>query len=74
MSEWISVKKRLPEDGQDVFGFWPPSYSSGKKITGANFSVVKFRKDNSWWSLEVTDCDFCSPSHWMPLPEPPKKG
>jgi len=69
--KWISVKERLPEDGQDVFGYWP-LYSESKKITGLNYSVVKFRKDNSWWSLEVTEDDFCSPSHWMPLPEAPK--
>lgn len=71
MSEWIKVEDKLPKDGENVIGFWPSR--NGKKIDGKNFAVTKFADDNSWWSLEDKDVDFCFPSHWMPLPEPPKQ-
>lgn len=68
MSEWISVKDRLPEDQQSVaFVVMDRSDSylngrvlGGKYIGGAMpcFSVPGMG---------------CLASHWMPLPTPPKE-
>lgn len=80
MSEWISVKERLPEDDPCVkkhiehekFGFLTVLvYNGVVKQTNRYFSDdAKFglAKTNGWeWaSTGVT--------HWMPLPEPPEEG
>ena len=60
---WISVKERLPEDGQVVLGFL---CDNGYQVL--TFSVAK----NRWWGNEVWYW-FEEISHWMPLPEPPKE-
>jgi len=61
--EWISVKERLPEEGQDVLvcvnGQVLVSYVHGMK----GFS--------SEWGL-ADNGETIWPSHWMPLPEAPK--
>jgi hypothetical protein len=71
VSEWISVEERLPEKKQDVLMY----FNSGNMAVG-------------WWHDEdehitfwcaytddgfYTDCDYM-PTHWMPLPDPPKEG
>lgn len=85
MSEWISVKDRLPEyDSRDDTPCEDPI--SGRKI-GATLTSNKVlvmlepystvRLDRriaieggiSWWDEYGTRV-----THWMPLPEPPKKG
>jgi len=70
MSEWISVEDRLPDKSKDVL------IVSGKEITVAYL--------DQWleWSLggdyectyDMADCVLTNkkPTHWMPLPEPPK--
>ena len=66
-SEWISVDERLPG------------------VTGNYICCVKDRNGNSWtipvcWSLEMKTWFGKlgelknSVTHWMPLPEPPKRG
>lgn len=70
MSDWISVRERLPKKEQNVLMY----FDSGNMAVG-------------WWQDEdehitfwcaytddgfYTDCD-CIPTHWMPLPEPPKE-
>lgn len=63
MSEWISVKDRLPEDGETVLTF----------KNGITEVQVYEKKRNGWirgnwfWSMATV-------SHWMPLPEPPEEG
>ena len=66
MSEWISVKDRLPKNGQDIL-----AYSiNGEKET----RIVPANYDHDVWY----DCIFnhvmhngCI-THWMPLPDPPE--
>lgn len=61
MSEWISVKDRLPEESDDVL-----AYTIWDDI------VVCFLEEDSdvwmhtWGYLEK---EFVT--HWMPIPEPP---
>ena len=66
MSEWISVKDRLPERGVEVLvtdGIhymvtWCENTNDGVKWVDNYYTYVNVR------FKEVT--------HWMPLPEPPK--
>lgn len=64
MSEWISVKDRLPSEGVMVL-VDVPRYSPS--VTVGEFS-------GSCWALvccigSIGDIDYDSkPSHWMPLP------
>ena len=67
MSEWISVKERLPEawrtdDGTLVnYLVYMPEYS----VDVGNY----VRPANVWVCMGLP----CKVTHWMPLPEPPKE-
>lgn len=67
MSEWISVKDRLP-DKEDLFLI---SYGESREITIGlwNFRNNRFEETEiEWFGYEITGV-----THWMPLPEPPKE-
>lgn len=69
---WISVKDRLPEKQADVLLFFGGKY--GNMATG--FWHGEEKEDCVWWCAYTddgfyTDCDY-KPTHWMPLPQPPK--
>ena len=60
MSEWISVKDRLPIEEIDVLAF------------AGECQVVLYRAgrwlyDDAWFAHDEPI------THWMPLPEPPKE-
>jgi hypothetical protein len=67
MSEWISVKERLPKYGQQVLAF---------DCIEDCVDVMSFEPEenncpegwytSSWWHRDEDDV-----THWMPLPEPP---
>lgn len=61
---WISVKDRLPEDGQEVLVFEEGTISTNCYSYNR---VLSFR-----WDLYPNGFN-CNPSHWMPLPAPPKE-
>ena len=63
MSNWISVKERMPDDGVRVLVYSKHKWTSiGSTIKG--HKVKKFYDGDglSWNSI----------THWMPLPEPPQ--
>ena len=79
-AKWIPVTERLPED--DL-----PKDTDRKQIRclvatdkGTVKSCVRQRyqiKKNGQWCLSPWEWNkdlFAKPTHWMPLPEPPKKG
>ena len=61
---WISVKDRLPDEGIDVLMWFEQNMTVG------------FRLECDWCAYAdggyYTSCD-SKPTHWMPLPEPPKE-
>ncbi|HEY8386511.1 MAG TPA: DUF551 domain-containing protein [Porticoccaceae bacterium] len=77
---WIPVSERLPEDGVPVL-LW---------VQYGDAPVVASRNEGKWFAeieyLEVSCGAFCyggsvsvrfddwEPTHWQPLPEPPKAG
>ena len=66
MSEWISVRERLPETYKNVLFCKDGNVSIGYYF-GATYSkrVAAFRDLRSAFSF--------GGSHWMPLPEPPEE-
>jgi hypothetical protein len=62
VSEWISVKQELPENGRKVLIFMPTVRVIYQVWMDAKEN--RFRDSDGWWPTSA-------PSHWMPLPEPP---
>lgn len=63
MSEWISVKDRLPEENGRYLCIWE---DCDKK----NIDCVNFRDGFFPWEELLGERLI---THWMPLPEPPKE-
>lgn len=85
MSEWISVKDRMPAtphemgqfdpDGEHVV--WEGLVSNSLEISdGYNLARGHYRADGEWVVYDAEhDFQLVDPAevtHWMPLPEPPK--
>lgn len=60
---WISVKERLPEDGQKIIAAFRDS--GGWIVDQARYSNGEF--DFASWAYVWAD----NITHWTPLPEPP---
>ena len=59
MAEWISVKERLPLDGEDVL-VWEAQ----------GFAFVDSQRNGKW---KICDDALGNITHWIPLPDPPKE-
>ncbi len=76
MTEWISVKDRLPEFHEDKYSEWGASRAvigtDGRNIfmayAGKNFRTGKCEWHTYGWIKGKT----YAVSHWMPLPAPPE--
>lgn len=70
MSEWISVKDRLPEQDGWALTYCPAMLSL--RFPENPILVQEFTRyeegDTAWHTDEGGSVE---PSHWMPLPEPP---
>lgn len=68
-NEWVIVGERLPEKKQDVLML----FGAGNMAVGWLYDIDEHT--TSWCAYTddgfYTDCD-CAPTHWMPLPKPPK--
>ena len=72
MSEWISVKERLP-DLREVYKGSP--LESGDVLIFQHYVTIgRFGETYGKRKRRWTDARqyVCKPTHWMPLPEPPK--
>ena len=65
-NKWVSVKDRMPKDGQDVLAYL--NYGEETRIAPCNYY-------NGVWYDSVMNCVVVlqDVTHWMPLPEPPKE-
>ena len=65
VQQWISVKDRLPEDGEIVL-------VCGSR--GGVYTAV-FNKPGQYrgWHKLNSKSHYCDPTHWMPLPQPPEE-
>lgn len=64
VSEWISVKDKLPEDGQEVFAYCSEADSF-------DMLVLRCLSENIWINRALDIYE--NVTHWMPLPTPPPK-
>ena len=64
VQEWISVKDRLPEDGETVL----VCGSRGGVYTAVLNKPGKYK---GWHKLN-SKSHYCDPTHWMPLPDAPQ--
>jgi Protein of unknown function (DUF551) len=63
MSEWISVKERLPAGGIEEVVL---TYDEFNGI----HDLGTYLRRSRYWVCEIGESN---PTHWMPLPEPPKE-
>ena len=63
MSDWISVKERVPEQGQMVL-------VSGGGFVSVEIYPYEIARMMGKLAEEQFDCP--ATTHWMPLPEPPQ--
>lgn len=61
MSEWISVKDRLPNKGEVVLCFFKYEPESPNVVC-----------ENLYYGSKIFMSDSEKVTHWMPLPEPPE--
>jgi hypothetical protein len=79
MSRWQSIKT-APKDGTKIIGFWP-SFREGHQIEITYFVNTEHRDYGKttftaqYWFTSVMQFggEHPAPSHWMPLPKPPKR-
>lgn len=61
--QWVSVKDKWPQNGEWILAY----LSDGNMISGSYYDAMGFALDYHYEGQgEIT--------HWMPLPELPKKG
>ena len=68
MSEWISVKERLPRQNTDVLTFTP---KMAMPIVVDWYNGYYGEDDGEWYEGWQTGRKI---THWQPLPQPPQKG
>lgn len=86
MTEWQPIET-APKDGTEIIGCFCCDYGYQEKPTVYGPWTIAWdgkKWRSSWDGSEVIDsqCDFgtdykspdCEPTHWMPLPSPPREG
>lgn len=67
MSEWVSVKDRLPDEkGRYLVAFYPCQWDHVSK-TALYTGIDTFRGKAAWAKRKYQKV-----THWMPLPQPPE--
>lgn len=88
MTDWISVKDRLPEEEQDVLMYTSEIeiYGRHKEKKHLQHDIYRgYYEDGQWLTSYCYGCEYIykmnekypneliEVTHWMPLPEPPKE-
>ena len=66
MSEWISVKDKMPQPGRYVACI-------AKRNPFSRFMPMVARIEKNGWANPITEQYISEVTHWMPLPEPPEE-
>ena len=70
MTDWIKCSDQLPPNDRLVTVFIMREYADGTKPSWTMKIDSRTDRDGGrWWLIEPYDFQ---PTHWMPLPEPPK--
>lgn len=78
VSEWQPIET-APKDGTDVIVMY--MHCETQCVFNAFYASEEYhweKRDVGWWSYEHSEVsrillnDFMEPTHWMPLPPPPK--
>jgi len=81
MSEWISVKDKLPELIKDEFGFATSDFVLCANIRARNhmaapeiwiFYLYQYKEPTPEWKF-IGENNPGEVTHWMTLPKPPEK-
>ena len=70
MSEWVSVKDRMPEQGKDVLVYIERNAYRGSKITRKREIAIGWHIKGLW---NVDGCSKVVVFYWQELPEPPEE-
>ena len=74
MSEWVSVKDRLPMFGCEVLVVNDDGKCSVAVRTEESIHMMCWQIKYTVYDSDCWDDDDCGViTHWMPLPEPPKE-
>lgn len=68
MTEWISVKDRLPEHCQEVIVYWNNFASRNYEVHAATYNA-----DFEYFYIHKAGLAVKDVTHWMPLPKMPEK-
>jgi hypothetical protein len=66
MSEWISVKDRMPKDDETVLCY------DKRRTTDIPVAAYYVKELNGFVMIDTLQNIVIDPSHWMPLPNPPE--
>ena len=66
MSEWISVKDKMPQPGRYVACI-------AKRNPFSRFMPMVARIEKNGWANPIAEQYISEVTHWLPLPEPPKE-
>lgn len=75
---WISVQERLPETLEETRSFYHSVTVLASEKGRLMMGYFTTSKDDGSWCFSCVDShkifdDWATPTHWMPLPEPPKE-
>ncbi len=70
--EWISVKDKLPPNGDKRLLVVIHGYREDIVPMSA-VEIANYTSEDSWILEEFTELTDMQVTHWMPLPEPPKE-
>ena len=65
MSEWISVKDKMPQPGRYVACI-------AKRNPFSRFMPMVARIEKNGWANPIIEQYISEVTHWMPMPEPPE--
>lgn len=79
MTEWQPIET-APKDGSDIIAFFPAENKHGiDNFHPQVIAVVSFQERGWWeisnvsgWEMETEIDSHEGPTHWMPMPEPPR--